>query len=156
MSVTDHTVSLKRHKGTNVSYTRRLIGLLEEHVAQPSPGRAGGDATTSNGGGGGGDAATGDRPVLIRVARDGDLPRLRDLAELDGARPLPGPVLIAFVEDEAWAAVSLAEGRVVADPFRPSAAAVALLRMRAAQLEGEPTGRRPAISRRPVWRRARA
>ncbi|CAA9493429.1 MAG: hypothetical protein AVDCRST_MAG65-2160, partial [uncultured Solirubrobacteraceae bacterium] len=72
--------------------------------------------------------------VLIRMAHDADSPRLRDLAELDGAAPLRGPALIALTGDDAWAAVSLADGREIADPFRSTAPAVALLRVRAAQL----------------------
>lgn len=75
-------------------------------------------------------------PVLIREVREGDETRLRALAELDGARPLSGPALVAMVRTEAWAALSLRDGRAIADPFRPSAATVALLRVRATQLTG--------------------
>ena len=101
-------------------------------------------------------APAGTRPVLIRMARDGDLPRLWDLAELDSARPLSGPALVALVDDEAWAAVSLEDSRVIADPFRPTASALALLRVRAAQLLGERPARRWAIRERRAWRGARA
>ena len=101
-------------------------------------------------------APTGTRPVLIRMARDGDLPRLWDLAELDSARPLSGPALVALVDDEPWAAISLDDGRVIADPFRPTASALALLRVRAAQLLGERPAQRWAVRERRTWRRARA
>ena len=98
----------------------------------------------------------GSRPVLIRLARDADLSRLWDLAELDSAAPLSGPALIALIGEEAWAAISLADGRVIADPFRPTAPAVALLRVRADQLSGRQTGAQRAAGQRRVWRRARA
>ncbi len=96
--------------------------------------------------------------VMIRPARDADLAALCDLAELDGAQPLTGPVLVALVDDRPWAALAVEDGRVVADPFRPSAAAVELLRLRAGQLraaDGRTTGARARVPRlRP--RRARA
>jgi hypothetical protein len=72
--------------------------------------------------------------VAIRPAHDGDLAPLHDLAELDSAEPLAGPVLVAVVDGAVWAALSLDDGRVIADPFRPSAGAVELLRVRRAQL----------------------
>lgn len=96
------------------------------------------------------------RPVLIRLARDADLPLLWDLAEVDSARPLAGAALVALVDGEAWAAVSLRDGRVIADPFRATAPAVALLRVRAAQLLGGAPPVRPAARAARLWRRARA
>jgi hypothetical protein len=72
--------------------------------------------------------------VVIRPAQDADLASLHDLAELDSAEPLAGPVLVAVVDGAVWAALSLDDGRVIADPFRPSAGAVELLRVRRAQL----------------------
>ena len=79
--------------------------------------------------------------VVIRPASDADLAPLHDLAELDSAEPLTGPVLVALVDGRPWAALARGDERVIADPFRPSAGAVALLRLRAAQLraaEGRP------------------
>jgi hypothetical protein len=80
------------------------------------------------------------RPAFSRHAsprgetwRD-DAPALARLAALDSQRPLVGPVLLAEIDGEPWAAIALETGRVVADPFRPTAALVALLRSRAAQL----------------------
>jgi hypothetical protein len=72
--------------------------------------------------------------VVIRRACDADTPLVRDLAALDSARPLTGQVLVAVVDGRPWAALSLDDGRAVADPFKPSASSVALLRMRADQL----------------------
>ena len=79
--------------------------------------------------------------VVIRLARDEDMPLLHDLAELDSAEPLAGAALVAIVDGRPWAAYGLDEDRVIADPFAPSAAAVGLLRLRARQLraaEGQP------------------
>jgi hypothetical protein len=82
--------------------------------------------------------------VVIRAASDADLPVLHDLAELDSAAPLTGRVLVALVAGRPWAAVGVDDGRVIADPFRPSGAAAELLRLRLAQLrdaEGRGTRR---------------
>jgi hypothetical protein len=75
-----------------------------------------------------------DSAVVIRRASEADEPVLARLAALDSALPLRGEALVAFVDGEPWAAVSLEDGRVVADPFRPSAGAVELLRVRARHL----------------------
>jgi hypothetical protein len=73
------------------------------------------------------------------------VPLLHDLAEVDSAKPLAGPVLVAVVEGRIWAALALDGDRVIADPFLPSAPAVELLRLRVAQLraaDGAPQRRR--------------
>jgi len=72
--------------------------------------------------------------TLIRPARPEDAETLEILAGLDSSPALFGPVLLAEIDGNAVAAVGLLDGRVVADPFEYSAAAVALLRTRAAQL----------------------
>jgi hypothetical protein len=94
--------------------------------------------------------------VAIRRGQDADTPVLHDLAELDSSKPLAGPVLVAVVEGRVWAALGLDDGRVVADPFLPTAPAVELLRMRARQLQD--AGGRPArrVLARWVAGRARA
>ena len=51
---------------------------------------------------------------------------------------------LAVVDDEPWAALALDDGRVVADPFRPSAIAVELLRLRARHLSAATGERRAA------------
>jgi predicted methyltransferase MtxX (methanogen marker protein 4) len=92
--------------------------------------------------------------VVIRAARDADLPSLHDLAELDSAVPLTGRVLVALVDGRPWAAVGLDDGRTIADPFRASGAAVELLRLRVAQLgAAEGRGRRWLTLRRGRARR---
>jgi hypothetical protein len=71
------------------------------------------------------------KQTLIRLAHQADRPALARLAELDSAAPLEGSVLIAVVEGEARAALSLETGEAIADPFYPSEGLVALLRLRA-------------------------
>jgi hypothetical protein len=88
--------------------------------------------------------------VTLRFAVFDDAPDLLRLAQLDSARPLPEPILVAEVSGRLTAALTLSGGRVIADPFVLTAGAVELLRARAAQLSG--TGRR--WGRRP-WRSAR-
>jgi hypothetical protein len=72
--------------------------------------------------------------LTIRSATPADGPRLAILAELDDARVPPGPVLLAFVGDEFWVALSLRTGAVIRDPFRPSAEAATLVHERGRQL----------------------
>ena len=74
--------------------------------------------------------------VVIRRAGDDDRGALARLAALDSAKPLRGEVLVAVVDLEPWAAVSLDDGRVIADPFRASGVAAELLRVRARHLRG--------------------
>jgi hypothetical protein len=74
------------------------------------------------------------QPLTIRQSTSHDSDTLTGLAELDSSRPLREPALIAEVGDEIWAAVSLSDQRVVADPFRPSGAIVPVLVERARQL----------------------
>ncbi|HSO97369.1 MAG TPA: hypothetical protein VLP43_00320 [Solirubrobacteraceae bacterium] len=74
-------------------------------------------------------------PITIRAAYGDDSVALRRLAILDSAVQAPaGPLLVAEVEGELHAALSLQTGAVIADPFRPTASLVALLREHAAAL----------------------
>src|SRR5215217_1598317 len=100
------------------------------------------------------EVATAGPCVVIRLARDEDMPLLHDLAELDSAAPLAGAALIAIVDGRPWAAYGLDEDRVIADPFAPSAAAVALLRLRVRQLRASDAQPRLLRRRRQVARRA--
>ena len=73
-------------------------------------------------------------PISIRSAYPDDADALRRLAALDSA-PLPqAPVLVADVGGELQAALSLADGGLVADPFVATADLVVLLEVQAAQL----------------------
>jgi hypothetical protein len=74
-------------------------------------------------------------PVVIRLAVNDDELALRRLAQLDSARPLAGQTLLAEHGGSVVAAVSMADGSAIADPFRTTADTVELLRLRAAQLE---------------------
>ena len=74
--------------------------------------------------------------VVLRVAREDDTPAVRRLACLDSAMPLGGDVLVAVRDGEISAAISLHSGRIVADPFQPTADLVSLLQARFALLSG--------------------
>jgi hypothetical protein len=74
--------------------------------------------------------------VLMRRATAGDAARIRTLALLDDKRRPEGPFLVAEVTGEIVAARSLSSGTTVADPFRRTSDAVAMLRLRAAQMHG--------------------
>jgi hypothetical protein len=65
------------------------------------------------------------------------------LAELDSQRPLTGPALLGEIDGRPAAAISLTDGRVVADPFQHTAQLVAQLRMRASGLRA--AERKPAL-----------
>jgi hypothetical protein len=69
----------------------------------------------------------------IRFAYPDDAVALRQLAAYDSQRPLNGRMLVAEVDGELWAAISTeGEPRVIADPFRKTAALVAVLEQHAA------------------------
>jgi hypothetical protein len=68
--------------------------------------------------------------VTIRRAGPADAGALARLAALDEARPLVGDVLVAEVGGALWAAVELAGGRTIADPFEPTLAVRELLALR--------------------------
>jgi hypothetical protein len=72
-------------------------------------------------------------PVILRVATEDDFPKLLRLAALDSATPPPPPLLVAEVAGELLVAVSMADGRAIADPFTHTEALVALARLRAAR-----------------------
>jgi hypothetical protein len=74
------------------------------------------------------------RAVTIRRADGEEWETIDRLAQLDSAPPPPRePMLVAEVEGEMRAAVSLRNGYAVADPFAPSGELVELLRARADQ-----------------------
>ena len=73
---------------------------------------------------------------------------VRDLAALDSAPDLQGPVLLALIDGQPAACLSLLDARVVANPFIRTDAAVAQLRRRAKHLSGRGARRRwPSILR---------
>ena len=77
------------------------------------------------------------RSVSIRPARPADAIAVARLAALDSSRAPRGTVLLAEVDGELWAALGVEDGHAIADPFRPSREALALLRARAQQVTGE-------------------
>lgn len=86
--------------------------------------------------------------VSLRIAGVDDAQVVRDLAALDDAPALKGEVLLALIDGEAVAALSLRDGQVVANPFVYTEAAVALLRLRASHGSSRrPRRRRPFILR---------
>lgn len=75
-----------------------------------------------------------DHALTIRRAGHDDAHTLAALAALDSARELQGEALLAEADGVPVAAVELASGRAVADPFQHTAAIVELLRLRAARM----------------------
>jgi hypothetical protein len=80
--------------------------------------------------------------IALRLAAADEAGELATLAALDSARPLRGEVLVAIVDGELVAAISLDDGRVVANPLTRTGEAQALLGTRAAQLGRKPRPRR--------------
>ena len=77
--------------------------------------------------------------ITIRFAYPDDAQALARLAALDSKPVPPGPLLVAEVAGELWAAVSVAgHASVIADPFRHTAELVTLLRERANRLTHSP------------------
>ena len=72
--------------------------------------------------------------VTVRVDEPGDREALRLLAALDSQRLPSGPTLVAEVNHELVAALPLNGGKALADPFKPTAHLVAMLKLRARQL----------------------
>jgi hypothetical protein len=72
--------------------------------------------------------------ITVRHAVAADLSDLTRLAALDSATPPRGPALIAEADSRILAALPLGSGRPIADPFEPTAEIVALLQLRAEQL----------------------
>jgi ketosteroid isomerase-like protein len=82
-------------------------------------------ATTSRDG-------TGEGNLVVRRGRHADTDALATLAKLDSARALTGERVVAEVDGRIVAAVSLHDGRVIADPFVATADAVEVLRLHTA------------------------
>ena len=74
------------------------------------------------------------KSITIRPLGEDDVAAVERLAELDERPVPPGPLLLAEVDGTIEAAIGLAGGETVANPFSESADAVSLLHVRAAQL----------------------
>jgi hypothetical protein len=84
---------------------------------------------------------------VIRYATVDDERALRRLVELDSPRSLfCGPALIAEIDGTPAAAISLADGRVIADPLQPTDVLRQLLRMRFGALRA--SARTPSLPER--------
>src|SRR5205807_9091412 len=97
--------------------------------------------------------AAAERSVTLRFGSPADAKALARLAELDSSTAPAHPVLLAEVDGQLLAALALADGRVVADPFHATADLIDLLRARARQLDGDHRMRRPGRLR--SWARLR-
>ncbi|HEV3377343.1 MAG TPA: hypothetical protein VG126_08695 [Thermoleophilaceae bacterium] len=79
--------------------------------------------------------------ITVRRSVAADRSELERLAALDSARPPTEPALVAEADSRMLAALPLGSGRPIADPFEPTAAIVALLELRARQIEAAPKQR---------------
>lgn len=92
--------------------------------------------------------------ITIRFAYPDDAAAVRRLAALDSQSVPPGPMLVAEVAGELWAAVSVTGApRAIADPFRHTSELVVLLYERAQRLTRRPPPRSSArqVHSRPVY-----
>jgi hypothetical protein len=76
--------------------------------------------------------------LRIRAATGADTPALLRLARLDSSRPPAGTIIVAEEGGEIVAALAAEDGATIADPFRATAPIVAMLRLRAEQLQPRP------------------
>jgi hypothetical protein len=67
---------------------------------------------------------------VVRQATASDEATLERIAALDGQRPLSGSVLLGEIDGKPAAAVSIDDGRVIADPFQLTAQLVLVITMR--------------------------
>lgn len=94
-------------------------------------------------------------PIAIRRATAADRAAIARLAVLDSATAPKGELLLAEVGGELQAAIEIASGTTIADPFRPTVQVVELLSLRAARLRS-PAGvtRRLRLRLRSAYRAA--
>jgi hypothetical protein len=93
----------------------------------------------------------------IHLATDQDADTLSDLAHRTAQRPLEGRVLIGELDGTSAAALSLSDGRVIADDARGVDHLVANLRIRAISMwahDDTPDLRERMLSGLPAWYRA--
>ncbi len=72
--------------------------------------------------------------IAVRLATANDPEALERLAVLDSTEPTRGSTLVGELLERPVAALSLSDGRVIADPLVATSDVVALLRLRARQL----------------------
>ena len=92
--------------------------------------------------------------ITIRPAYADDQLAIQRLAELDSRlTPPPSPLLVAEVDGELRAALSLSDGTAIADPFVLTATTIALMRQHAKELV--PASASRFTGRLGAWWRAR-
>jgi hypothetical protein len=103
-------------------------------------------------------AAGPDRDARIRYAGPDDERALMHLAALDSATVPASPILVAEVDGELRAAISLADSTAIADPFHRTAHLVQALREKVAAASLAAPGPVPTAARRRrlalIWRLA--
>lgn len=72
--------------------------------------------------------------IILQQATAAEDAALRELSQLDSARTVSRPALMAVVDGRLLAAASLHDGRIVANPFVETEDAVKLLRVRMSAL----------------------
>jgi hypothetical protein len=90
--------------------------------------------------------------ITIRYGFADDAQALARLATLDSSPQPAQPILLAEVDGELRAALSMVDGAVIADPFHRTAPLVELLLARAAQLTAAGATRSRRVLAPPVWR----
>jgi len=78
--------------------------------------------------------SSGNGALIIRDDRPGDRAALTRLAQRDTSRVPAGRLVVAEQDGELRVAVPIQGGRAIADPFRPTAAIVSMLEIRAGLL----------------------
>jgi hypothetical protein len=92
--------------------------------------------------------------LTIRWAFRTDLTNLDRLAALDSKHLPAGPLLVADVDGELWAGISVLDSEAFADPFRPTGDLVGLLEKRAEQVRKK-QGPMPILRLEPLLARLR-
>lgn len=87
--------------------------------------------------------------MVIRIAAAADRRSLERLTELDSTEAPTGATLIGELRERPVAALSLSDGKIIADPFVATSDIVALLRLRAGQLNPRSRARAPERLGRP-------
>jgi ketosteroid isomerase-like protein len=85
--------------------------------------------------------------INIRFSTNADRASLAELAELDGHAAPQGEAVLAEVNGRIVAAVGVADGVAVADPFVLTSDTLDLLRLRAEQERERTLGRGPLLGR---------
>jgi hypothetical protein len=86
-------------------------------------------------------------PITIRISTEADSARVHELAELDGHAAPKGEAVLAEVNGRLVAAVGVADGVAVADPFMLTGDTLEVLRVRAEQERERTLGRGPLLGR---------